>query len=241
MEKRLLPNSNRIKKNENPFSQRVSNHYSQAQVEMVWLMWATCNSISHKALNNPLLDMALRMSGVHCLPNRHTLYEQYLLQLDLALQQLLKTALSPVPSVSITSDGWSDRLHRQWIDISISFIGNDWEMQTIHPGLIPVDSRCTSSVLLELLKSTLNEWIPTDCLIATCTTDGGAKDKSAAENLVQPGNNIHCGGHLANLCVTDVLHSSDPADAPFGDIIRKAHDLVVNTIKIQEFSKRKNC
>ena len=101
--------------------------------------------------------------------------------------------LKKTSSVSISSDGWRDRARRSWLDLGIAWIsdeGDKWIIDVVDADLIPIPGASTGDVLETLLKESVDDFVPDDCLIATSTNDGAGDERKAAFQLVKEGNAV---------------------------------------------------
>jgi hypothetical protein len=104
-------------------------------------------------------------------------------------------------------------------------------LDTFDLDIIPVSAQSTGDNIETLLKEGLDAFLPSDCVTATSTSDGGSDERKAASQLVQEGNDIWCNAHKIQLAVHDALDSKKataPAScAAHRAIIQKAHSLVI--------------
>lgn len=200
----------------------------QVEIDLTWTLWSVLCLISRQALNDPLFDLAMKKSGCQASPCRNQLESTYLAQLDLLICEEMKDMLAPIEVVSLSVDGWSDRLREHWMDCSVSFVKENaetklWELCVLHPDLIYVGTAATSDVIECLIRSVCSEFLSETCLIGTSTTDGAANERKAAKSIVAEGSALHCVGHTGQLCVHDLLEHSSFIKS----IVTKAHSLVV--------------
>lgn len=203
---------------------------SQVEVDLTFLMWSISSLVTPNALNDPLLDFALKKAGCNVLPNRHQLEGPYLSTLSDLVVTLEKQQLARLSSVSLCIDGWSDRLLRSWLDVTFSFIDevdSKWTLSVVHPELIYVGTQSTAKVIASLVNSVCQEHLPDNCLIATTTTDGAANERLAAKIMVDDDNYIHCVGHTAQLAIKDVMDDKTQQTSRFRLVVSKAHNIVV--------------
>lgn len=208
---------------------------NKVKCDLEFLAWAVANGVSRLALNCPILDMALHTAGATPVPNRHDLAAEHLMQLDLVVKGELRRMMQQSASVCLFSDGWSDISRRFWLDLGVSFVVDSspkqWSIEVVDVDLIPVVASSTGDVLETLIKESIDEFVPADCLIATSTNDGGGDERKAAFQLVKEGNDWWCSAHLLQLAIGDALDGTEknpPADCePFRALIKKAHSLVV--------------
>src|SRR6185295_4458384 len=104
-------------------------------------------------LNDPLFDAYLRELGAEAAPNRHSLQAEYLPQLDELVVSEYSSQLKKTICVSLSADGWRDRIRRNWISLGFYFMVDDdgvWRIEVIHPDLIPISISSTSEAISEL-------------------------------------------------------------------------------------------
>lgn len=106
-----------------------------------------------------------------------------------------------------------------------------WVIEVIDADLIPIHGASTADVIETLLKESVEEFVPRDCLIATSTNDGAGNERKAAFQLVQDGNDFWCAAHRVQLVINDCLdpkQAEPPADCQaLRAVVAKAHRLVV--------------
>lgn len=201
-------------------------------------LWAIVNGVSRVALNCPIFDSYLNHVGSTPTANRHDLKLEHLMQLNQLVVTEQRARIVPVRSVSIFSDGWRDRVRRNWIDLGVSFTNEmlmggqkEWSIEVFDTDMLPIPGASTGDVLETLVKESLDEFLPPDCLIATSTNDGAGDERKAAFQLVKDGNDFWCAAHLVQLAIDDCLDNKKahpPAEcAPHRAVLKKAHDLVV--------------
>lgn len=79
-------------------------------------------------------------------------------------------------------------------------------------------------------RLTSNFQVPSDCLIASMTTDGGTDERKGSSQLVMEGNDVYCCAHLIQLVIDDVLGTkkkAPPSCAPHRAVLKKSHDIVI--------------
>lgn len=170
------------------------------------MMWATCTITSASSLNHPLFDRYHKAIGVPPPPSRSQLADQYLPLVDTLICEDILATTKFLPVVSLSEDGWSSLNLHKHISVCLHFIDDNWVPQVFFPDIIPVESEyCTSSIVENILRCSVERWTSEKCLVATITTDGGSTDKRAAENFVGKGNRLHCAAHVmqivCNRCV----------------------------------------
>lgn len=215
------------------FVERGLEHKTQCDLEL--LLWAIANGVSRSPLNCPILDLFLRHSGATPAPNRHDLAELHLPRLDNLVKIEYLNNLKKVRAVSIFSDGWSDRLRCYWIDLGLCYVDDTepgpWRLETIDLDIIPIPGTVNGDVIETAIKESIEEFVPSDCLIATSTNDGAGDERKAAFQLVQDGNDWYCVAHRVQLAEGDCFDpkkAHPPEDcAPFRGLVKKSHDLVV--------------
>jgi len=118
--------------------------------------------VPRHVLNCPLFDQFLKEMGVSVAPNRHALQDIHLPVLDRLVVDDIKKRLSKVKSVSLSADGWRDRVRRDWIDAAIYFVEEKderWTIEVVHPDLILVPCSATSEAIHTLIAETIDEFV----------------------------------------------------------------------------------
>jgi hypothetical protein len=200
------------------------------------LLWSLANGVPRVALNCPLFDGFLRDVGSTAAPNRHDLQQEYLPQLDSLVQRFVLNSLKGVRSVAVSSDGWRDVTRRDWLDLGVAWVSDGasqkspWEVIVVDLDLIPIPGSSTGDNLETLVRESLEQYLPADCLIATSTNDGAGDEQKAAFQLVQEGNAVHCVAHQVQLAIGDCLDEKKahpPADCQLHrQVLAAAHSLV---------------
>jgi hypothetical protein len=118
-------------------------------VRAQWLltMWSAANAVPRHVLNCPLFDLFLKELGVQAAPNRHALQDSHLPVLDSLVAADNFQRLKRASAVSLSADGYRDRVRRDWISLSIYFtevLEKKWRIAVIHPDLLPVSISTTS-------------------------------------------------------------------------------------------------
>eukprot|EP01127_Copromyxa_protea_P001291 TRINITY_DN1131_c0_g2_i11.p1 TRINITY_DN1131_c0_g2~~TRINITY_DN1131_c0_g2_i11.p1 ORF type:complete len:334 (-),score=21.85 TRINITY_DN1131_c0_g2_i11:221-1222(-) len=129
----------RIENQQTTLFRKVQSGLDQQILAVLYLLiWAVVNCISRYALNDHLLDSFFQLIGATAVPNRHTLQDVYLPLLDDCVAKCLNKLVIDIKSVSMCSDGWSDRQRRNWINYTLHFIHvteTKWELVVLHPDL----------------------------------------------------------------------------------------------------------
>ena len=114
---------------------------------------------SHQALHLTLP----RCIGANVPPNRHDLQASYLLQLDRLVVLEIRRQLSTVNSVSVLSDGWRDRVRRNWLDLGIAWVSDlhptRWVIETVDADLIPIVGASTGNTIETLVRESVEEFV----------------------------------------------------------------------------------
>ena len=142
--------------------------------------------------------------------NRHDLESMYLEAVDRFVIDDFKGRLSGRESVATSQDGWRDKKRRNWVDSGVAFVEHDlkrdiWIIDTLDLDMIPLPGSSSSENLASLLKESLDNFLPEDCLIATNSREGGSDEFVASVTLVKEGNDHHCDAINIQLGVHDAL------------------------------------
>jgi hypothetical protein len=203
--------------------------------ELTCLIWSVVNNVPRIALNCPFFDAYVSSIGGTKTTNRHDLQSEYLPILDQYVVKTMQKRMIKARSCSVSSDGWKDRRNRNWIDLAIAWMFersiDEWDIEVFDADLVPVTTSSTGNVLETLVRESVDDLVPLDCVIATSTNDGGGDERKAAFQLVKEGNDIWCVAHRIQLCIGDLLDgkkASAPAQCiPHRAVLKKCHDLVV--------------
>lgn len=179
------------------------------------LCWSIANGISRNSLNDAIFDYFLRLAGTSASPNRHDMQALYLPQLDLFVKREILQRLKTVRSVAVSSDGWRDSVRRNWLDLGIAWVsevdgGTRWQIDVVDADLINLPSEISGDIIETVVRESIDEFVPPDCLLATSTNDGAGDEQKAAVQLVQEGNTFWCAAHRIQLAIDDCLDSKRP-------------------------------
>ena len=92
----------------------------------------------------------------------HSLQAEYLPQLDELVVSEYSSQLKKTICVSLSADGWRDRIRRNWISLGFYFMVDDdgvWRIEVIHPDLIPISISSTSEAISELIADTVDVYV----------------------------------------------------------------------------------
>lgn len=126
------------------------------------LAWAVANNVSRVAFDCPLWHSYLQRIGVPISPNRHALQDSYLPELSRLVVEHQRKQLSSVCSVSISCDGWRDRLRRTHLHFTIYTtceVNEYWKIFVIHPDIINVPGRCTGEAIKYLVMNSIQPFV----------------------------------------------------------------------------------
>jgi len=154
------------KSNEKYFTRASDGLDRPIRGNLLLLMWAAANALPRHVLNCPLFDAWLNQLGAQPPPNRHTLQEEYLPLLDQLVVADITARLEKATCVSLSADGWRDRVRRDWIDIGVSWIEEalpgKWQISVVHPDLIPVSVSSTSDTISVLIVDRVDQFVRSD-------------------------------------------------------------------------------
>jgi hypothetical protein len=118
--------------------------------ELLLMMWSAANAVPRHVLNCPLFDLFLKELGALTAPNRHGMQDIDLPVLDSLVAADHFERLARALAVSLSVDGYRDRVRRDWIGLTLYFIeviALKWRIAVIHPDLIPVSISTTSEAI----------------------------------------------------------------------------------------------
>lgn len=89
------------------------------------------------------------------------------------LSMVIKSKLSAVDAITLTSDVWTDTLNtRSYLGMTAHFISED-KLQSVMLGVTPLEERHTADYLSEWLLNTCTQWkIATEKVVAVVTDNG---------------------------------------------------------------------
>jgi len=144
------------------FTKAISGLENKIKSSLVLVMWAVANGVPRSALNCPLFDKYHDIIGAPTPPNRHDLQSQYLQELDSLVVKEIKTTLSSCLCVSLSADGWRDRLRRDWLGYHIYAIIDQpdlWKILVINPDLISINSSTTAENIAALIAQSADSFV----------------------------------------------------------------------------------
>lgn len=66
-------------------------------------------------------------------------------------------------SVSVLSDGWRDRVRRNWLDLGIAWVSDlhptRWVIETVDADLIPIVGASTGNIIETLVRESVEEFV----------------------------------------------------------------------------------
>lgn len=154
--------SKRRRTSEKFFTMAISGLENRLKSSLVLLMWAVANGVPRSALNCPLFDKYHDLIGAPAAPNRHDLQSQYLKELDSLVVNEITCALSGAVCVSLSADGWRDRLRRDWIGYHIYRTIEDgavWKILSINPDLISINASTTAENIAALIAQSVDSFV----------------------------------------------------------------------------------
>jgi hypothetical protein len=149
---------------EKMFSKMNDGLGNEVRGNLLLLMWASANGIPRLSLNCPLFDAYLKSLGATVPSSRHSLQDQYLPALDVLVVADMSDRLKKASCVSLSADGWRDRVRRDWIDIGVYWIEDgpsSWRICVLHPDLIPITTSTTSEAIHSLIAETTENYVRT--------------------------------------------------------------------------------
>lgn len=134
----------------------------KAQTDLVLLCWSIANVVGRLALNCPIFDFFLKKIGSIPAPNRHTLADVYLPQLDSLVRSVVQDALTTVQSVSLSCDGWRSNNRGDFINITMQYTapkGAGWAIVVQHLDLVYLPGRSTGEHLSSIISDSANSFV----------------------------------------------------------------------------------
>lgn len=120
------------------------------------------------------------------------------------LSTLLKSKLSSVEYLTLTSDIWSDMQMRSFLGVTAHF-GLGTEFQSVTLGVYQLDERHTSEYIAENLIKTCNDWGVDSDKVSAVVTDNAANMVKAVEIAFGKKKHIPCFAHTLNLVAQNIL------------------------------------
>ena len=147
--------SKRRRNSEKFYSSIVAKNLEKGSVAVLkLLMWAVSNRIPRISLDDVLLDSYHKEIGATPAPNRQKLQDEFLVQLDDLIVKEYTEELSTVKCVSLSADGYRDKVRRDWINVTFywcalpKLASNDlpkkWVIKVLKPDIIYLPSSATS-------------------------------------------------------------------------------------------------
>lgn len=131
------------------------------RANLLLLMWACANSIPRFVMDCPLFDAMYRQLGCNPGPNRHEIQSKYLPQLDRLVVNDFRLRLKNAKVVSLSADGYRDRVRRDWIDVSICYVesGAKWTIEVLHPDIVLITQSATADTIELLVSEMVQDWV----------------------------------------------------------------------------------
>ena len=144
----------------------------------------------------------------------------------------IKSQLSNVEYLSITTDIWTDSLNvKSYVGVTCHFILND-EYKSIVIGVNELDERHTSEYLQMQLLKVINYWQINKDSIAIVVSDSAANIKKAIRDAFGVDKHLACFAHSLNLVPANVMLESadtddtDDTDSSINSICKKVKKIV---------------
>jgi hypothetical protein len=132
--------------------------------ELRLLNWAVANRIPRIALDDVLFDSYQREVGVSPAPNRHSLQNNHLVELDNLVVKEFVEELTSVKCVSLSADGYRDRVRRDWINVSVYWCAPEpgsgkWVIRILKPDIIYLPESATAENISLYISEVIDDFV----------------------------------------------------------------------------------
>lgn len=143
---------------------------------------------------------------LYTIPSRQTITSRVDDQYQV-LQNRVKTILSNVDSISLTSDIWTDPYNTKgFIGVTAHYIDTaKMKLRSIDLGMRELDQKHESAYISTILRSICQDWGIKDTSIQAVITDHAANMKKAVHDTYGGGKHLPCFAHTLNLMIQDAL------------------------------------
>jgi len=142
-----------------------------------------------------------------------------------ALTARIQHLLSQASSVAGTSDSWTDARLRKFVSLTLHFVDDDWNLQSLCVDVFSLLESHTGPLLAAAIKKKVDKWVGDEQLFSAHVTDNGANFANASEEIVGVDNHIPCFAHTLQLAIGDVL-GKDGVSSKCKSDIQKVQQIV---------------
>src|SRR3989338_93515 len=150
-------------------------------------------------------SQTLRSSGAdsEMIVTPTTLSRLFLPAILAAVEERLREFLNHVNSISLTYDGWTDRVKNKFFVITAHCMDAQWQVRRILLDVVNLEESATIEALESQVRSAMNRKLPENLPLAAVITDGASNMIGSAECI--SGDTLWCVCHRLHLVVTDSL------------------------------------
>lgn len=159
--------SKRRRRSDSFYSNAISKNLEKSTVaELKLLNWAVANRIPRIALDDVLFDSYQREVGVSPAPNRHTLQNTHLVELDNLVVKEYIDELASAKCVSLSADGYRDRARRDWINVTVYLCApsnspgsRKWVIRILKPDIIYLPESATAENISLYISEVIDDFV----------------------------------------------------------------------------------
>lgn len=143
-------------------------------------------------------------------PSRKTVTKLICSKYDV-LSAHVKSKLSLVEHITITTDVWTDTLNtKSFLGITVHFMSLcKLKLESITLGVLELDDRHTTVHIAEWLNSAFDTWGINKSQIFLVVTDNGANIKNAIYTCFGKNKHLPCFAHTLNLVIQNALDKTE--------------------------------
>ena len=180
---------------------------AKASNDLLLLFWIVRAGLPFNVVEDPLFRQYQAKFDAPLI-SRRSLVRLIPVAVDIIRQKLRATDLRSISCFAATTDAWSDACWRSYLAITYHFLDDSWNLRSLTLDVFSCPVSHTADNIAAIVRSRVNEWMPTNAALVALLSDGAAAFRKAAKELVGE-DGLWCLAHMLQLVIKDFCAEAD--------------------------------